>query len=228
MANNRGVSNNMQCKEYHILILENIYQEIDQEDKNKLESHLRECVACREEYEELKKTLGLMKRWKDETPEDQVKLLKRAKIIPFKPNFKRIARQFALAAAAILLFFSILNFNLSVTSERFDITFSLFGISNEEDNGYKFAREDPQLQVILRLIDAENKRQNAEIAVMLTDFYQAVEMKRQVDLKVISQGIESIRNTTDRRLNSTDEILHGLIQFTGALAQDGIAIKTKK
>jgi hypothetical protein len=228
MANNRGVSNKMRCKEYHMLILENIYQEIDQEDQNKLESHLKDCVACREEYEELKKTLGLMKRWKDETPEDQLKLLKRAKIIPFKPNYKRIVRKFALAAAAILLFFSIINFKVSVTSEKFDIMFRLFGISNEADTGYKFVQEDPQLQAILRLIDAENKRQNAEITAMLTDFYQAMEMKRQADLKVISQGIESIRNTTDRRLNSTDEVLHGLIQFTGALAQDGIAIKTKK
>jgi len=222
----------MQCKDYKILLIENIYQEINKEDKDKLESHLNVCPACRKEYEELKSTVSLMQEWKDESPHENTSLFTKAITIPIKPKMKRIVWKFALAAAAVLLILSLVNFRVIYTQDRLDIAFSLFGIKDEPEgqlfDSSKFVQQNPDYEVVLELIEAANRHQNAEIVTMLTDFYQAMEMKRQADLRIISQGIEFIRNTTDQRLNDTDEVIHGLIKYTSALAQEGVAIKTKK
>ena len=75
------------------------------------------------------------------------------------------------------------------------------------------------------LINAANDRQKQEMVTLLTDFYQAVEMRRQADLKVITQNMETLQSVSNQRIEETEKTMQDVIQFTGSVLDKGNYIK---
>ena len=113
----------------------------------------------------------------------------------------------------------------------FDISFSLFGSSVTDDqlasNILSSGTEIEQIQLMVNLIEESKRLQKEEMVTILTDFYQAIEMRRQADLKVIAQGMESLRSITNNRMDDTDQVLDGLIQFTGSVLEKSVSVKKR-
>ena len=215
----------MQCKDIQSLIIEDIYDEITSDNKKLLRTHLEKCDKCSIEYKEIKDTSATLKLWKDEKPEalDLPQMRSEAN----KP--RRVFLKIFAVAASILLLLSVTNFRFSINTNGVDFSFNLFGLSTGTDrvaaNILENGSEVEQLQLMTELINAANDRQRQEIVTLLTDFYQVVEMRRQADLKVITQNIETIQTVSNQRIEETEQTMQDLIQFTGSVLDKGNYIK---
>ena len=215
----------MQCNEIQSLMIEDIYNEIIPENKKALQQHLKECDNCAAEYQELRDTSDTLKLWKDEKPES----IELPQIMPKPKTSKRIFFRIAAVAASILLILSVTNFRLSFDSNGLDISFNLFGLTTGTDqiaaNILENGSQIEQLQLMTELINAANDRQKQEMVTLLTDFYQAVEMRRQADLKVITQNMETLQSVSNQRIEETEKTMQDVIQFTGSVLDKGNYIK---
>jgi len=218
-------SNKMKCKEIKSLMIEDIYDEISPANKKKIEEHLQNCAECMTEYNELKETSDTLKLWKDVKPE-AVEMLQ-IKQEPRKT--RRIFYRIAAVAASILLILSIANFRISINNNGVDISFNLLGINSDTDqlamNILTKGSQIEQLQFMSELINASKEQQKEEMVMLLTDFYQAIEMKRQADLKVITQNIETMHSFSNQRIDETEQTMQDLIQYTGTILDKGNYIK---
>lgn len=215
----------MNCKDYKLLIIEDIYDEISKENKAALKSHIKSCESCQKEYNELILTVGTLKSWENESLQPTVLPFNASK--PKKP--KNIFYKIALSAAAILLVLSLFNFNLSFNESGFNLSFSLLGssanIDNVAANILNNGSQLEQIQLMVNLIEESKIKQKEEMVALLTDFYQAVEMRRQADLKVIAQGMETLQSRTNQRIDDTDQVLEDLIQYTGSMLEKSVYVK---
>lgn len=215
----------MQCKDIQSLLIEDIYNEITPESKNILQQHLRECENCSAEYNELRGTSDILQLWKNE----KVDTIELPKTLPKPKTGKRLFFRIAIVAASILLILSVTNFRFSINNNGFDVSFNFFGLTSGADqvatNILENGSQVEQLQLMTELINAANDRQRQEIVTLLTDFYQAVEMRRQADLKVITQNIETIQTVSNQRIEETEKTMQDVIQFTGSVLDKGNYIK---
>jgi len=215
----------MKCKDIQSLMIEDIYDEITSDNKKLLQQHLEKCVNCSAEYQELKGTSDTLKLWKNEKP-DTIELPQMAA----KPkSTKRLFLRIATVAASILLILSVINFRFSFNNNGLDISFNLFGLTNGTDqvaaNILESGSQIEQLQLMTELINTANNRQKQEFVTLLTDFYQAVEMRRQADLKVITQNMETMQTVSNQRIEETEQTMQDLVQFTGSALDKGNYIK---
>jgi predicted anti-sigma-YlaC factor YlaD len=215
----------MKCEDIKLLMVEDLYSEISPENKIIFYNHLKSCPNCSAEYADLKKTSETLKLWPDEKSE---KIELPQNIIKQRKS-KLIFYRIASVAAAILLVLSIINFRFSIDQNGLDISFNLLGLSDGTEhmaaNILQNGSQIEQLQLMTELINAANDKQKEEMVVLLTDFYQAIEMRRQADLKVISQGMETLRNTSNQRIEDTENTMQKLIQYTGSILDKGNYIK---
>ena len=216
----------MQCKDIQSFMIEDIYNEISSENKKILQHHLAECKNCSAEHLELKGTVDTLNLWNDEKSETidlPTELIK-------PKTTRRLFYRIAAVAASILLILSVINFRFTYNNNGLDISFNLFGLSagtervaaNILENGSQIE----QLQLMAEMINAANDRQKQDMVILLTDFYQAIEMRRQADLKVIATGMETLRSTSNQRIEETEETMQKLVQYTGSILDKGNYIKT--
>jgi hypothetical protein len=50
-------------------------------------------------------------------------------------------------------------------------------------------------------------------------------MRRQADLRVISQGMETLRSASNQRIDDTEKTIQNLIQYTGSVLDKGNYLK---
>lgn len=216
----------MECKDIKILIIEDICGEINNKNKHTLENHLKNCSKCSGEYNELKNTSNSLKSW----PEESLENISLPENLITSQKRKSIFYKIAVIAASILLIFSLANFQFSFDQNGLNIKFNLLGYSNSSadiaadilNNGSNIE----QLRLMTELINASNNQQKQEMVSLLTDFYQAIEMRRQADLKIISRGMETLRNTSNQRIEDTEETMQKLVQYTGSILDKGNFIKS--
>jgi hypothetical protein len=215
----------MQCKEIQSLMIEDIYNEIEPNNKKLLQQHLNQCERCQTEFRELKDTTKTLKLLKDE----ESGAIELPPIITTHKSKKRIFYRIATVAASILIILSVINLRISIDSGGFDISFNFLGLNSGTDtmaaNIIENGSQVEQLQLMTQMIQAANDQQRQEIVTLLTDFYQAVEMRRQADLKVISQNMETLQSVSNQRIEETHKTMQDLIQYTGSILDKGNYIK---
>ena len=215
----------MQCKDIQSFMIEDIYNEIDSKNKKILQQHLTSCAKCSAEYQELKSTSDTLKLWQDEKSGS----IELPQSITTERSAKHIFYRIAAIAASILIILSVLNFRIYIDSDGIDISFNFLGLSSQTDriaaNIIENGSQVEQLQLMTEMIQAANNQQRQEIVTLLTDFYQAVEMRRQADLKVITQNMETLQSVSNQRIEETHQTMQDLIQYTGSILDKGNYIK---
>lgn len=223
----------MSCDIYKTLMMDSLFDEIAAEDQKKLDGHIKNCPSCEKELAEMKQTVNTLEKWPDENP---APIKKRRTILPmFKNSSSKIKQnlsRIAVAAAVLLLCLSLANFRLSYSQDKFELSFSLFG-NSEQSAGEKqvmrannLTQEDVRL--IVDLIDSANRKQQAEAAAVLSDFYKAVEMKRQADMMVVARGMRSIQDDTQRKFGAANEVLTKLINYSDSYRLEGRKVKSEE
>lgn len=206
----------MECKKSRLIMMDYIFDELSASGRQLLENHLQACSSCRTELQELKQTAAVMKKWPDLLSE-HVSLQRPFGSTGATPAGRKLTKKIfysvLAAAASILIVLSLLNFKLSYTGDAMQVSLSLW---NKEpatrQRGAAFLNEE-QLAYIVDLIEVSRQQQKKETLAMLSEFYKASEMKRQADLKLISQGIKYLETSTQERLDDTNEVLGDLIRL---------------
>ena len=123
----------MNCKAIKENLVSMLYGELKADEAKQIQSHLKTCSSCCQTYQELKETVQLLGKWKDETPE--MNFLFVTEPVPIWGKWREkihqsgwkssLALGIPMFAAAILLFLAILNFRINYNSGEWSISFSL-------------------------------------------------------------------------------------------------------
>lgn len=206
------------------LFMDYLYDEITEEDKQKLELYLSTQPKLQEELRQLQQTRNLLQQ--APAPDAIQKLLivepKRRTFEQWWQEAKNLLPHsligktgFALAAAVALFFFigSAAKLNVSFTDQGTSVSFGSAPVINE-------GLSQQQAQALLQQIRAENAamlenyaqnvaRQNKE---QLQQVVQYFEQQRFRDLQLIDQNLDQVQQANSYRWQQTSQYLSEVLQ----------------
>ena len=214
---------NMKCDDYRLLMMDDLYDEISSEDKERLNDHLKTCTGCREKYRTLRATAGRLKQWEDIEPHMKLTFVHQpaSRFADFFQSLKawKLPTRLAVCAAAGLFLLSLFNTRIQYANGQFSFQASLFKSGPEIPAAQLATKTDlddlrrENYQMVATILDEYAKRNKIETAVMFEKFYDELEKQRKNDLYVLSNAVEQIQTGTSRRLEQTDRTLGSLIQY---------------
>jgi hypothetical protein len=209
-----------------------LYDELDTAARRDFETHLAECAECRQELEALQGTSQKLQTWEVNPPPINLTFVNE-KVTGgnrlrewFNAPGKIWGRRLAFGLAAILVIFSLTNFELSVGAGRFDVKMSLLpraplppteGVSPAQLADFK----TEQLLLMQQLVTTNQAKQRQEWTRTFIDFAQEVEQQRKNDLKLVGNSFERLQFQTDRQILQTHQSIDGLMRVMQVQAPGG-------
>jgi len=220
----------MKCDLSKELLISFIYNEVNDTERKKVEAHLAECAACRNEVEALSATSATLEEWPDEPVPFRLRFESTTQIGfwqaagQFFNSLSPTARNTSLAAGILtvcLLILSLSNFNVSYNSNGFSAGFHLLPGSEAQINSlpsdYASFRQ-ATLDSVAQMIKASEKRQREDRNRKLTNFARAYENQRNKDLQLLGEGLDVFQTfneqrfeTTERQLRRTDKLIQHIM-----------------
>ena len=201
------------------LLIEYLYDEVDDEQRQAVETYLDAHPEKRKELEELRQTRGILAQWEDEEPASQVVFVT-DKSRRFSRTTWRIGVVSALAVAAVLvLMFA--DFEVGVRDGRFHFAAgrsptSAEPLVQESDRpltvGEFAAIQGEYFDLTRRLIEASELRQRQALMQVAED----VEAKRRQDLYYVGRGIQNVGRSAEYGFEQTGAILTRLVSLSGS------------
>lgn len=210
----------MTCDRLKSQLMDYLYDEMDDTTREDVEKHLAECAECRQEVEALKGTSEKLQSWEvDPSPvrltfvNEKVTLGHRIREWLGAPWGRRVV----FGVAAVLVLFSLANFELSLSEGQFQMKMSLLPRTSVEQSNPVSAAEladfkNEQLLLMQQLINASQEKQRQEWTRTFIDFAQEVEQQRRNDLKLVGNSFERLQFQTDRRIQQTHQSIDGLMR----------------
>jgi hypothetical protein len=219
----------MNKNEARSLIMEYLYDEMNQTDKEKFEQILRESPDLQKELKEMQDTRNLLGQLTSPDTEEQPSLFEDRSARPdnrWNSISKTLipgsnsGRVFLAAAAVLLISFllaSILNLTVSTTGNG--VTISFGSIPQAEQSGFS----DEEVALLIEQVQRENailatqliEQSQAKQAEQFEDVMRNVvsyfEEQRMKDLQLVDNGISRLEEETYNRFRQTDEALVDLI-----------------
>ncbi len=219
----------MKCDQLRSLMMDYLYDELSDEDRQRLESHVMTCAACRQRLAAFQQTSAMLQQWDDVDPDFHVvmvapkpSLLDRAKQWLAAPtfNFPRLAQGVAAAIAVAFLILAIANTEISYRSGEFSFRVGFLPRPKQ------LPAADPMLtqQTIERLqqenyylmttlIQQSEARQRQELAANLLKLRKDLERQRLEDLHLVGLGLDNIEQKTVKKIERTDRSLNEFIRL---------------
>jgi hypothetical protein len=200
-------------------LIDYLYGEVDDEQRQAIEAYLDAHPDKREELESLSQARGILAQWEDEEPTTQVVFVT-DRSRRFSRTTLRVAFGGAIAAAAaLLLMFA--DFEVGIRDGRFHFTAgkrqsSPDSLVQESDRPLT-VREFSEIQgeyfdLTQQLIEASELRQYQALARVAEN----VEVKRRQDLYYVGQGIQDVGRSAERGLQRASAIMTHLVEAEGS------------
>jgi len=220
----------MKCDQIHPLIIDFIYDEISEENKKILHSHLINCIECHEEIEFLKSTSKILQKWEDVEPDFNLVMVTenaswldsiKERLRKFLPQPKKLGFGLAYGVAGIFLLLALANTEISYQPGYFRLRFGLFSNQAPPAQNETTLAVSNQLVDKLRqenyylmktLIEQSEARQRKEWQSSLVKFNQNLELRRVQDLNLIGSGLNDIEQNTYKKLQRIDNSLNELFR----------------
>jgi len=215
----------MKCDEIKEKFMELIYGEISPEDKKKVQAHLRRCKDCKKEFMELKNTSAVLQKWEIPEPNmnlvfvrEKTPLFARLKeslpVLNF--NFKKFGMAFGGTFAGILILLSLVNFEVTKTSEGFSVKMALFGTEQPAVDEKLLIQEmtkvqQETLQLFTRMLNEREKAQKREYQMTMAQLANALESRRTYELSQLEQAFLEFYKNNSAKIEMTNETLNQLI-----------------
>lgn len=210
-------------------IMEYLYDEMNQTEKENFEQVLNENPDLRKELKEMQETKNLLGQLASDNPAEQPMFLHpgsarssnwwdglHTALIP--KTFQ--GRAFLAAAAVLLISFLLASFvNLTISTAGDGLTISFGSTPQTEQSGLsdeevallieQVQRENAILAT--RLIEEAQMRQTQQFQEVMTNVVSYFEEQRMKDLRLVDNGIARLEEETYNRFRQTDEALVDLI-----------------
>ncbi|MCK5737544.1 zf-HC2 domain-containing protein, partial [bacterium] len=201
----------MNCDEAKLLLVDFLYDEIENKDRLQFEAHLSECDSCRQEVAALQSNSRILQKWDVETPRLNMLFLQEKKsiwhsfreristVLPAKTAWgPRIA--WGLGAAVVLL--SLVNLNIESKNGDFALSMSLFPkpatlASGSADSPAIQLTRGEQITLMETMLQQSETRHRAEMTATLSSYAERLEQQRLADLQLIGTSIEQFQQRTD-------------------------------
>jgi predicted anti-sigma-YlaC factor YlaD len=172
----------MDCEEIREHFVEIIYDEDGTAPANaEAREHLRTCIACRRELEELRHTRKYLQLWKDEAPLRPVIIARQGAVAPRRFHWKYL-RYAAIAAMIVVCFLALANTQITLNSEGFRFSTGLFA---EHRSAQDYYTKSEVLDIMKRALDDSELRMNETSFLMMQRMWDAVEQDRWNDLRLV-------------------------------------------
>jgi len=219
----------MKCEEYRLLMMDLMYEEIEDADRQRLETHLAQCAECRAELARLQSTVSTLSEWEDVDPQLNLTFVNEPKrsLWGWLPRFRpgQWIKGVGFAMAGLLLILSVSNTRIQVRDGAFTMQLGLFGTPATEPvanfvTAEQIEEYNSQNMTLFTQLLEEYSRQNKMETVMLLDgLYDEIENNRKKDLQLVSRTLEDVHYGTAQRLDRTDQALGTLIRYVNMQTQ---------
>ncbi|MBN2010457.1 zf-HC2 domain-containing protein [candidate division KSB1 bacterium] len=219
----------MKCDQFKIMMMDDLYDEIEAQDKVHLDNHLAACPNCRQEYLALKQTSQTLQESTDVDPKMNLVFMHERKTWwePVSDWWQRrpVRLSYAFAAGVAVVFFVMATFNTEITYQHGNLSakMSLWPRTSqnqldrtEVENALAQLRQE-NIQLTQTLIQQSEARQQQQLASSLIEFSNDIEAKRNTDLQMVGAGIGQVeRNIYNRVEQQTSTQYNDLIKLINA------------
>ena len=220
----------MKCDNIHPLIIDFLYDEISEENKKILQSHLKQCKKCREEVKSLKNTSKILQKWEDVEPDFNLVMVteKVGRIENIKERFQKLLPKsrkirygLAYGFVGIFLLLALANTEISYQQGNFKIRMALFSKQSEQNqnkaneilsNQFIEKLQQDNYYLMKTMIEQSEARQRKQWQSSLVQFNQNLEQKRIQDLNLIGSGLSDFEKNTYKKIQRIDNSLYELIR----------------
>ena len=219
----------MNCEDIKTLLVDYLYNELEDDNAKILEQHLKKCKTCKEELASLKNTSNVLQQWQDIDPKLKLVFVQEKKSffsllnpkLNWKPGkFQKFGFGLAIGLASLLVVLALTNTRISVKNGNFELSASLFSRpvqpSTEMAPITEAALTEFQMQNIAlfeRLIRENEELRQAEIARKFADLVRTGDYQRNADLRLLGKGFDEVQLNTIRRLERTDQRLNDIMRY---------------
>jgi hypothetical protein len=217
------------CKDIRAMLMDYIYDEISETDREAFELHLTGCTECRKEVESLTSTSGLLKKWVEPEPDIRVIAVKEksqsnGKYTGLFRNLFSCPNRFVFGSAFALLFifmlFSIANTEISFNNGNFSMRMSFMKPSKPPQTDEAPIKTNQLVEELVRenyqltraLIEQSEARQEQKLAYVLSSFKKELDEERYHDLSLVQYGMRELQKNTYQQVQEIDGALNQLIR----------------
>lgn len=204
----------MTCESLKSYLLDYLYDEIDEDNRKIVEAHLKTCEHCQNEFLDLKNTSRTLQQLEPVPSPLNLVFAKETETIWQKLQGFRESlsgdgwlwgRRLGYAFAAILLIFSLANFEISMKDNEFSMKMSLWPRSDTEQMAQTTPAITPAVmdsfkQEINKLILANQEQQRKEWTQNLVNLNREFELKRREDLQLVGNTFNQLQTETQSEL----------------------------
>ncbi len=224
----------MKCEEVRPFLIELLYDEIADEDRELVRAHLSHCEKCQAEFASLKSTSNILQKWEEVDPQFKLVLVTETEswTSRLKELFGKIIpdpglglRRFGYVLAGVFLLLAIANTEISYQNGNFRIRMALFPAKQEmTPTGLTTAQTEALIKKIQQenyyltqsLIAQSEARLRNEWAASLTELNKTYEQQRLKDLQLIGSGLVNLERNTFQRIKNTNNSINELLRYISA------------
>ena len=215
----------MKCKDVKILLMDFLYDEISNENKKLLQTHLSFCQTCREEFESLKEASHILQQSEEVESNLNLIFVSETNSIwealkeKFSYSPKKLIYGFAIGFASILLLLSLINTEVNYENGNFSVKISLLPRQAERHEDaiseeVVVQLQQQNLQLLNTLIQQSEERQRKQLITTLSQFSRDFDNRRATDLRMVGVGMDEIEKSIYSRLEKrTNNQLNSLIRY---------------
>jgi hypothetical protein len=196
------------------------YDDMEPGEREKMESHIADCLVCKQALADLGQTRGILGSWPDERPDMDLVFVREQRslwrgLIPewlTGRGFGKFAAGMTVGIASVLLVLSV--FDVSVQDGGLTI-----GLEPRPDTPQVDPLDRPvtlkefaslqrkSLDLVEQMLQASEERQRQSFDYALTQFARSLEEKRNRDLQMVGRGLEAVELSTQRQLRQLGQLV---------------------
>jgi hypothetical protein len=211
----------MKCKDYKILMMEFLYDEISEKDKTNLLAHLQVCKNCREEYHELKQVPGFLGQWKNEPAPVQITFTTETdslwnRIQKIIPPFS-IVKKIGLGFAALLFLLALFNTKIELKNGQFSFQTSLWknsGIPQENISAEIMEQlRYENFKLTSQLLENYEAKNDKKTLMLLENVITEIRRERSEEYEKLIGTVNHAYQANDFRIQQTSHTVDEIIEL---------------
>eukprot|EP01156_Anaeramoeba_ignava_P020927 Anaeramoba_ignava/c17637_g1_i1.p2 GENE.c17637_g1_i1~~c17637_g1_i1.p2 ORF type:complete len:222 (-),score=31.94 c17637_g1_i1:1406-2071(-) len=220
----------MKCKDFKIMMMDFLYEEINQDDKAKFEQHLQECAECRAEFEAMKTMPDFLNKWQDESAPVQItftaeestiaELLKR--LIPDFSNMKKAGFAFA----TVLFVMALFNTKIEMKDGNFSFETHLLPqkevalTSNELSPEVMEQLRYENFKLTSQLLENYEAKDDKKTMLLMNNLVDEIRTERSQEYNNLVGTVNQAYQTNDYQIRQTNHTVSEIVDLINKSAQN--------